>query len=107
MINLKTLEEIKHKLIETYKPKEIYIFGSYAWGKPTEESDLDILVVTNEYREEKSYKKAVYGHRALRGLGIAKDIIIETPEQFNKRIKEIPTLEYKIFSEGVKVYESL
>ncbi len=107
MINLKKIEIIKNKLIEIYEPKFIFIFGSYAWGVPTENSDLDVLIVTDKYKEEKSYVKARYGHKALNELDISKDLLIETSEQFEKKIQMIPTLEYKIFNEGVKLYEGV
>ncbi|MGL5656639.1 MAG: nucleotidyltransferase domain-containing protein [Fusobacteriaceae bacterium] len=105
MINLKKLEIIKNKLIETYEPKFIYIFGSYAWGNPNENSDLDLLIVTDKYKNEKSYVKARYGHKVLSEMEISKDLLIETSEQFIKRKDIIPTLEYKIYNEGVKLYE--
>lgn len=34
MVNKKLLEEVKNRLVETYNPIAIYLFGSYAWGKP-------------------------------------------------------------------------
>ena len=39
------IETVKERLIKTYNPKTIYLFGSYAWGTPDEDSDLDLLVV--------------------------------------------------------------
>jgi len=44
-INADLLETIKNHLIETYKPLRIFLFGSYAWGEPNNESDIDIAVV--------------------------------------------------------------
>ena len=41
MINLWKIEEAKRKLVKEFNPKKIYIFGSYACGSPTEESDLE------------------------------------------------------------------
>lgn len=34
MISPETLEEVKNRLVKTYAPLEIYLFGSYAWGNP-------------------------------------------------------------------------
>lgn len=45
MINKETIEEVKNRLVKTYNPIAIYLFGSYAWGSPTEDSDLDLLVI--------------------------------------------------------------
>jgi len=43
MISQETIEEVKNRLVKTYDPISIYLFGSYAWGHPTEDSDLDLL----------------------------------------------------------------
>jgi predicted nucleotidyltransferase len=52
MIDEKKIDEVTEKLVETYYPREIYLFGSYAWGKPSEESDLDLLIIVDELEQE-------------------------------------------------------
>ncbi len=73
MINQQTINLIKDKLIEAYLPKKIYLFGSYAWGEPNEDSDLDLIIVVEE-SNEKFYKRPRIGYKALRGLGVAQKI---------------------------------
>ena len=97
------IEEVKQRLIETYNPIAIYVFGSYAWGTPTEDSDLDLLVIVDE-SDEKSYKRPVAGYRALRGLDISKDLIIQTKEEFERATNNITTLGYKIKKDGELIY---
>jgi predicted nucleotidyltransferase len=103
MIDKSTLEEVKRRLIEAYNPVAIYVFGSYAWGTPTEESDLDLLVVIDE-SDEKSYKRPVVGYRALRGLDISKDLIVKTKDEFENSASNITTLVYKIKKSGKLIY---
>lgn len=103
MISKKILEEVKKRLIRTYNPRMIYLFGSYAWGTPTEESDLDLLIVIDK-SEEKSYKRTLIGYDALFGLGISKDLIVFTKEEFEKRSNDITTLSYKIKKDGKVLY---
>ena len=57
--NAINMEEVKKRLINVYDPIAIYIFGSYAWGTPTEDSDLDLLVVVRD-SIEKPQKKELY-----------------------------------------------
>ena len=48
MVNI---EDLKPQIIEALKPlkpKKIILFGSYAYGRPTKESDIDLLIVKNE-----------------------------------------------------------
>jgi predicted nucleotidyltransferase len=54
------------KLAEVYEPATIFIYGSFAWGKPGAGSDLDLLVVVNQ-SEEKPYKRILRGLKSLRG----------------------------------------
>ena len=45
MIDQKTINEIRDLIVETYQPEKIILFGSYANGNPTDDSDLDLLIV--------------------------------------------------------------
>jgi len=103
MKNKAIIEEVKKRLVEVYNPVAIYVFGSYAWGAPTKESDLDILIVIDE-SDETSYKRPVAGYRALRGVRIAKDLIVKTKEEFEASSNDVTTLGYKIKKDGELIY---
>ena len=103
MINKEIIEEVKDRLVKTYDPIAIYIFGSYAWGFPAEDSDLDLLIVIDESKE-KTYERPVAGYRALRGMDISKDLIVCTKEEFDQRSAIETTLSYKIKSDGKVLY---
>lgn len=104
MVSKETLEDIKNRLVKAYNPLAIYLFGSYAWGSPTEDSDLDLLVIV-EKSNEKTYERPIIGYRALRGHElISKDLIIQTKDEFERRSNEITTLEYKIKKDGELLY---
>jgi len=95
-------ETIKTRLNEAYSPLSLYVFGSYAWGSPTKESDLDLLVVV-EKSDKKPYKRSIKGIRALRGLGLAKDILVYTKDEFNQLTRDISSLSYRVENEGIKL----
>ena len=52
------LQEIIQRLVAEFQPNTIFLFGSHAWGEPTEESDLDLLVIVPE-SEESPVQRAV------------------------------------------------
>lgn len=54
MIDQKKVNEAVSCLVSVYSPLAIYLFGSYAWGHPEENSDLDLLIII-EKSEEKTY----------------------------------------------------
>ena len=95
-------ETIKTKLDVAYNPLSIYVFGSYAWGIPNKESDIDLLVVVDS-SDKKPYKRAIEGIRALRGMGIAKDILVYTKDEFKTISEDISSLLYKVKYEGIRL----
>ena len=104
MISKDTIEEVKERLVKVYDPLAIYLFGSYAWGSPSRDSDLDLMVVV-EKSEEKKYKRPVKGHHALFGLMIPKDIVVYTKREFDQRADDATTLCFKVKKEGRVLYE--
>jgi len=103
MVTKDVLEEVKNRLVETYNPIAIYLFGSYVWGKPTEDSDLDLLIVIDK-SDEKPYERVRPGQRALYDLCISKDLIVYTKDEFDRISNTITTLGYKIKREGKVIY---
>ena len=105
MTNPELIETVKSRLINAYNPEAIYLFGSYAWGNPDEQSDLDLLVIVKS-SDEKSYKRALLGIHSLSGMKIAKDIIVYTEAEFEELSRDVSTLCYKIARKGIKLYEA-
>lgn len=106
MIENKTINEVVRRLIAVYHPEEIYLFGSYAWGQPTDDSDLDLLVVV-ENSTEKRYARPVAGLLALFGLNISKDLIVSTRDEFSKSAADKTSLYFKIKHDGKRIYGKL
>ncbi|MFH1644234.1 MAG: nucleotidyltransferase domain-containing protein [bacterium] len=103
MINDETIEDVKNRLINVYDPLAIYLFGSYAWGTPTEDSDLDILIIV-AHSDEKIHKRSLPASLALIDMKIPKDIVVYTKNEFEKVSGDETTLMYKIKKEGTKIY---
>jgi predicted nucleotidyltransferase len=97
------IEEATRRLVAEFQPEQIWLFGSYAWGEPTEDSDLDLYVVVSD-SQENSLSRAQNAHRALSGLKLSKDVIVKTREEVD-RVKTLrPTLAYKVIHEGTLLY---
>jgi predicted nucleotidyltransferase len=90
-------------LVEEFDLEEIILFGSRAWGQPRPDSDYDLFVVVSE-SEAPPLQRAVKAHECLSELGISKDVLISTREQFD-RVSRVPaSLEAKIRDRGVVLY---
>jgi predicted nucleotidyltransferase len=48
------LREITDKIVGKYQPRMIVLFGSYAWGEPGPDSDVDLLIVKDTDNTRKS-----------------------------------------------------
>ena len=45
MANMADIEQFSSSLVHQFKLKRIFLFGSHAWGTPSSDSDVDLLVV--------------------------------------------------------------
>lgn len=106
MISADTIQEVTDRLVKTYNPLQIYLFGSYAWGHPTEDSDLDLLIVIDK-SDIKTYKRSIPGDYALVGMKIPTDILVFTKEEFKRLSNDVTTLCHKIKNEGTISYANL
>jgi predicted nucleotidyltransferase len=97
------LREATRRLVEQFKPKRIILFGSQARGTADERSDVDLLVispVTGQRREVIADMDL-----ALTGLGISRDVVVLTPQEF-ERDRDIPgTVARPAFREGRVLYD--
>ncbi len=82
-----TLNEIVRRLVAEYKPEKIILFGSYAYGEPHGDSDLDMLVIkeTPERRRDRrnTVRRTISGTHAH----IPLDVLVLTPNEFAERVR--------------------
>lgn len=76
------LKVVVEKITSNFNIERIILFGSYAYGQPTTDSDMDLMVVMET--DEIPHKRAVPIRKILKGVGLPKDIIVKTPEEFKK-----------------------
>jgi uncharacterized protein len=94
------------KLAETYRPLCIYLFGSYAWGEPHSESDLDFLIIIND-DIRLNLALHIKGKQALKDMDVSTDLLLNHEKFFTERAAHPSTLQYKIKTEGKIVYGNL
>ena len=78
MVPKEVMDEVKNRLVEKFHPRRIILFGSQAREKADDRSDVDLLVVCPIQGSRRALMVAM--DRALKGLPIAMDILVLTPE---------------------------
>jgi uncharacterized protein len=102
MVERQAIESAARKIAMSFQPERIILFGSHARGDADERSDVDLLIVTTMTGSRRALMVAM--DRSLRGCGFARDIVILTPEEF-ERDKYIPgTLARPAWIEGRTLY---
>ena len=76
-----TIAEMVRRIVERFHPERIVLFGSHARGTAGPHSDVDLLVVMEPQGSKR--RRAVEIHGLLAGMGLPKDVIVVTPEEFN------------------------
>jgi predicted nucleotidyltransferase len=85
--------------------EKIYLFGSYAYGRPSEESDLDLMVITDKEIDDAILSVTEIRYNTWGKVGVF-DMLVYSEEVFNER-KEKYNLESKVFNEGKIIYERI
>ncbi len=94
---------LARKIADHFHPQKIILFGSYAYGQPRPESDIDLLVIMKtELRESKQALQIRQFLNPLFGL----DIIVYTPEKMNQRLSWGDSFLSEIIERGIVLYES-
>ncbi len=98
-----TLPAAVRRIARILRPEKIILFGSYANGNPTPDSDVDLLVVmkTNASRKERYLTVS----RLLRPRPFAVDIIVKTPREIKTAIKSGDFFIEEIYTQGKVLYE--
>ena len=97
------IEEIKEQFVKALSPVRIYLFGSFAAGTNTDESDYDFYIVLNDSTRDLAEASA-NAYRSIRHVKKRPvDIVVGTDSRFEER-KLQPTIENEVFTKGVLLY---
>ena len=102
-ISDEVINQIAQEIAENFKPNRIILFGSYAYGSPRPESDVDLLVIIDTTLRPSMQARLIRQFlNPLFGL----DLIVYTPEILDQRLKWGDDFLKDIISRGKILYES-
>ena len=98
------LENLLKAMNQISDVNSIYLFGSYAYGEPNEDSDLDICVVSNDRSKRKLEIMKLVRKAISKVATMPIDLLVYYSDEFNERAKLESTMENQILIQGVKIY---
>ena len=103
MTEAQKIEDLTSQIARNFNPERIILFGSYAYGQPGADSDVDMLVVLRF--KGKPVRKAIEIRNKV-NPGIPVDLIVRTPEQVAERIANNDWFMREIVEKGRTMYEA-
>ncbi|MGG6241532.1 nucleotidyltransferase domain-containing protein [Nodosilinea sp. AN01ver1] len=103
MVDMQQIEALSQQIAEQFNPDRIILFGSYAYGEPTADSDVDLLVVLPF--EGYPARKAAEIRCQVRP-GFALDLLVRTPEYLTQRLTMQDFFLEDIVNNGKVLYDS-
>jgi predicted nucleotidyltransferase len=100
-IPMRVIRRYAREVAERFEPDKIILFGSYAYGTPHEDSDVDILVVMparNQLDQVDKIRQAVMAPFPM-------DLIVRTPHSMKWRLAERESFTTEIVTKGKVLYE--
>jgi uncharacterized protein len=102
MVDMKVIRAVGRRIGREFSPRKVILFGSYAYGTPTEDSDVDLLIVmpftgVPEYKSTEVLLKVRPPFPA--------DILVRTPAAVRKRLSMGDGFMQEILERGKVLYE--
>ncbi len=102
MTTLAQIQQFAQRLGEEFSPQKVILFGSYAYGQPTRDSDVDLLVIMPF--EGSTAAKSVEMQMKVRA-SFPLDLLVRTPEKVRERLEMGDILMREALSKGKVLYE--
>lgn len=104
MISRKAIQQYCDAIAAAFKPRKIILFGSYAYGTPHEDSDVDVMVVMpkKRFRRDLGFKM-----RMKVPASFPVDVLVEPEDRLQARIQDRESFILDITEKGRVMYEGV
>ena len=97
------LEKAVERLKSEFQPEQIWLFGSHAWGTPTEDSDVDLMVIVPASNERR-IRRDQRAQKCLGRLAFAADVLVRTRGEVDRYKHLRASLFHQVLNQGQKLY---
>lgn len=103
MVTRRQIRAYARRIARHFKPERIILFGSYAYGKPTRDSDVDLLVVMPH--RGRGVEKAIEIRLKVRAP-FPMDLLVRSPDKIRQRLDWGDCFIQEILEKGKVLYEA-
>ena len=96
------IQEVVQKIAREFKPEKIILFGSFAWGKPHQDSDVDLFVIKDT--NTPSLKRIEALDRIFSRREFPMDFLVYTPDEVDQSMKKGNFFVKDIVTKGKVLY---
>ncbi|MBI1870845.1 MAG: nucleotidyltransferase domain-containing protein [Chlamydiae bacterium] len=96
------ISNVAQQIVKSVHPDKIILFGSYAYGKPNQDSDVDLLVIMKT--RKRPVKRAPEITKAIQFYPFPMDILVRTPQEINHRLQLKDPFYLSIIHKGKVLY---
>ena len=98
------IRRFSRAVAQKFRPQKIILFGSYAYGTPTEDSDVDLLVILPRTRQRGERMSLRIRHAVPRSFPL--DLLVRTPSDVAKRLRWGDCFLREVVEKGKVLYEA-
>jgi uncharacterized protein len=103
MISRAEIQDFVDRVVGKFRPAAVILFGSYAYGKPTADSDVDLMVVMPHRGSGAKIAKKI---RLACPRAFPMDLIVRSPAEVRRRIRTGDQFLREVTSKGIILHES-
>ena len=104
MVSREQIQDFVDRVVRGFRPRQVILFGSYAYGTPTEDSDVDLLVVMPH---RKTGPEVATRIRLACPRNFPMDLIVRTPSEIRQRLRMGDVFLSEITNKGIVLHETL
>jgi uncharacterized protein len=102
MISRREIQAFVDQVVELFRPTKVILFGSYAYGKPNVDSDVDLMVIMPHRGSDVDAATRI---RLACPRGFPMDLIVRSPAEFRRRVQMNDVFFREVTSKGVVLHE--
>jgi predicted nucleotidyltransferase len=104
MIDWADIQRYCDAIAREFKPQSIVVFGSYAYGRPTQDSDVDVMVVMPFSKRRRTRPSLAIRQRIAAGFPV--DILVRDPAEIARRLRSGDSFITDVITRGRVRYEA-